>query len=55
MSEDYIKCLDCGLIENSTWAEKHQCGKITDPKFRIFQDLTLKIGKKKFVKIICNT
>lgn len=52
MQNQYYQCLECGMIERAEWPEeKHVCGKITDKKFRIMQDMTLRIGKKRFIKI----
>ena len=40
------------MIEREEWVQqdKHICGKITDPKYRIMEDMTLRVGKRRWVK-----
>lgn len=51
---NFSRCLECGMIERDEWIleDKHICNKITDYKYIIIESMLLKIGKKRFVKII---
>ncbi len=49
--DGFSQCEDCGLIERDEWLDNHVCGRITDKKFVVNQALTLKVGKRRFIKL----
>jgi hypothetical protein len=51
--KDFVRCAACGIVESAYWAEagEHKCGLITNPKHIIYEDMDLKIGKTRFVKL----
>lgn len=50
----FSRCLECNMIERDEWIaeDKHECNKITDYKYRVTETITLKVGKRRFIRII---
>ncbi len=54
MKNEYYRCEDCWLYETAKTVETHECGKIRNLDFNLlgFKEIVLRIGKRRFVRII---